>query len=113
MIQKVRIIDFNCDPRHNLVKQLGDYKCMVDNANGDATSLSQSSYAEVVYQVSIVYAPKVTVSPTEELVVTAETGSNTLTCTSDGKPAGDFKWSKNGVDIEGATNDSLVLDQVE
>lgn len=90
----------------------GDYICDVDNTDSNAVNLPSDASDQATYTISIAYPPKVSVSP-KELVVTAGEGQNTLTCTSDAKPVGDYQWTKDGVDIDGATNATFLVDKIE
>ena len=69
------------------------------------------SLDQVVYTLTVAYPPRVTVSPTEEIVVKEGEGTK-ISCTSDAKPAGDFAWTKNGAKIDGGNTSELSLDQV-
>lgn len=98
--------------RIELNSNSGDYICQVDNADGKAANVPTDSLDQVVYTLTVAYPPRVTVSPTEEIVVKEGEGTK-ISCTSDAKPAGDFAWSKNGAKIDGANTSELSLDQVK
>ena len=103
---KRKIFDFQAN-----LMVLGDYICDVDNTDSKAANLPSDASDQATYTISIAYPPKVSVSP-KEVVVTAGEGQNTLTCNSDAKPVGDYQWTKDGVDIDGATNATFLVDKV-
>jgi hypothetical protein len=80
----------------------GDYSVVVSNVLGVLTSAAATLFVGV--------PPGVSVSP---LVTNAFLGSNiTFWAEATGEPPPCFQWRKNGVNIPGATNDSLTVTNV-
>jgi alpha-tubulin suppressor-like RCC1 family protein len=86
------------------VAQGGDYAVAVSNAYGSITS------SNAVLTV-VTLSPTILIQPTNQTVVA---GSNTtFNVTVGGTPPFDYQWSFNGTNLDGATNTSLTLTNVQ
>ena len=81
----------------------GNYAVLVSNPLGDVTSTSAMLTV-------IVQAPVITAQPASQTVLGG--GSVVLTVTATGVPAPTYQWKRDGVDVPGATNATLALNNV-
>jgi hypothetical protein len=86
----------------------GSYTVVATNSAGTVTS--SSSILNVTESLVVGTAPKITSQPTSQTV--AAGASVTFTVTASGSPAPTYQWRKNGTNMSGATNSSLVLSAV-
>jgi hypothetical protein len=88
---------------HVLPAAAGQYSVVVSNAIGTATSLPATLGV-------IVQAPLIIMQPASQAVLGG--GSVTLSVTASGVPAPTYQWKRDGSDLPGATNSTLVLSNV-
>lgn len=87
----------NIDPV--LLTDAGDYDVVVTDACGQDIS--------VLATVTVEAGPSITTQPQPQSV--CDGGSATLTVVAGGEPPLTYQWRKNGIDIPGATSDSLTF----
>jgi plastocyanin len=81
----------------------GEYTVVVSNPFGTVTSAPATLAV-------ITQAPHITTQPASQTVLGG--GSAVLTVTATGVPAPAYQWKRDGVDVPGATNATLVLNNV-
>lgn len=84
----------------------GTYTVVATNSAGSATS-----NGAVLTVSAVTAAPSITTQPSSQTV--APGGNVTFTAAASGAPAPTYQWRRNGVDVSGATNASLTLNDVQ